>query len=82
MAAGRPVVARRVGALPETVVDGETGILLERDEPEALGHALADLLANPARARAMGQAGRRRAHEVFGPERVVSTVERAYLALR
>src|SRR5207253_8462758 len=47
MAAGRPVVARRVGALPETVVDGETGILLERDEPEALGHALADLLANP-----------------------------------
>jgi glycosyltransferase involved in cell wall biosynthesis len=82
MAAGRPVVARRVGALPETVVDGETGILLERDEPEALGHALADLLANPARARAMGQAGRRRAHEVFGPERVVSTVERVYLALR
>jgi glycosyltransferase involved in cell wall biosynthesis len=82
MAAGRPVVARRVGALPETVVDGETGILLERDEPQALGHALADLLANPARARAMGQAGRRRAHEVFGPERVVSAVERAYLALR
>jgi glycosyltransferase involved in cell wall biosynthesis len=82
MAAARPVVARRVGALPETIVDGETGILLARDDPEALGRVLGDLLADPGRARAMGRAGRRRAHDVFGPERLVTTVERAYLALR
>ena len=82
MASARPVVARRVGALPETVVHGETGLLLERDEPEALGRALADLLEDPVRARTMGEAGRRRAREVFAPERLVSSVERAYLALR
>jgi glycosyltransferase involved in cell wall biosynthesis len=82
MAAARAVVARRVGALQETVIHGETGLLLEAREPAALGHAIAELLADPARARAMGQAARRRAREAFIADRLVSTVERVYLALR
>jgi L-malate glycosyltransferase len=82
MAAARSVVARRVGALPETVVDGETGILVDDDAPETLARALATVLGDRARARAMGQAGRRRAEQVFSPERAVTTVERVYLALR
>src|SRR6266705_7125412 len=49
MAAGRPVVARRVGALPETVVHGETGLLIEDDRPESVCAALATVLLAPER---------------------------------
>lgn len=81
MAAARPVVARRVGALPETVVHGETGLLVEDDRPESVARALAAVLADPARGRAMGAAGQRRAQGEFGPERAVDIVERTYLGL-
>jgi glycosyltransferase involved in cell wall biosynthesis len=82
MAAGLPVVARRVGALPETVLHGETGFLLDDDTPEGVATALARVLADRERGRAMGLAGRRRAAEVFSPERSVETVERVYRSLR
>jgi phosphatidylinositol alpha-1,6-mannosyltransferase len=78
MAAARPVVARRVGALPETVLDGQTGLLIDDDRPESVATALAALLTDPARARAMGQAGRRRAETEFSPERSVVIVEAVY----
>jgi glycosyltransferase involved in cell wall biosynthesis len=81
MAAGRPVVARAVGALPETVVDGETGFLVDDDSPEAVAVALANILADPARARAMGELGRRRAMGEFSPERSVAIVEAVYRAV-
>jgi glycosyltransferase involved in cell wall biosynthesis len=81
MAAARPVVARAVGALPETIAHGETGLLVERDEPEGVAAALRELLADPVRARAMGTAGRRRAETDFSPRRAVETVERAYRAM-
>jgi glycosyltransferase involved in cell wall biosynthesis len=72
------VVARRVGALPETVVDGETWLLVDGERPEDVAAALATMLADPARARAMGEAGRRRAETEFSPERSVAIVERVY----
>jgi len=78
MAAGRPVVARRVGALPETVAHGETGLLLEDDTPAGVAAALRAILTDPARGRAMGTAGRRRAETEFSAERSVQTVEDAY----
>lgn len=81
MATGKPVVARRVGALPETVLDGETGSLLEADEPEAVARALLAVLQDPARARAMGAAGRRRAEALYSPERHVTEVEEVYRAV-
>src|SRR5207244_115972 len=61
MAAGRPVVARRVGALPETVLDGKTGRLIDDDRPESVAAALAELLGDPGRARARGDVRRLRA---------------------
>ena len=82
MAAGLPVVARRVGALPETVLHGETGFLLDDDTPDGVATALARVLADRERGRAMGLAGRRRVQEVFSPERSVETVERVYRSLR
>ena len=78
MAAARPVVARRVGALPETVVDGETGLLVDGERPEDVAAALAHDARRPGPARAMGEAGRRRAETEFSPERSVTIVERVY----
>jgi glycosyltransferase involved in cell wall biosynthesis len=81
MAAGRPVVAARVGALPETIAPGESGVLLDDVGPESVARALATILGDRARARAMGLAGRRRAEDVFGPDRSVGIVERVYRTL-
>lgn len=64
-AMGRPVVAARVGGLPEVVEAGATGVLVEPDQPAALAEAIIGLLSNPASRRAMGDAARRRARLVF-----------------
>jgi glycosyltransferase involved in cell wall biosynthesis len=78
MAAGRPVVGRRVGALPEAVVHGTTGLLVDDDRPESVAAALRALVAEPERAAAMGRAGRERARALFGAEAHAAQVERIY----
>ena len=78
MAAGRPVVGRRVGALPETVVHGVTGLLVDDDRPESVAQALRALGAEPERAAAMGRAGRDRARALFGPDAHAAQVEQIY----
>jgi glycosyltransferase involved in cell wall biosynthesis len=78
MAAGRPVVGRRVGALPEAVVHGVTGLLVDDDRPESVAAALRALVAEPERAAAMGRAGRERARALFGAEAHAARVERIY----
>jgi glycosyltransferase involved in cell wall biosynthesis len=60
MAARLPLVATRVGGNPELVRDGENGLLVPSGDPRALAVALARLLREPDRGRAMGQQGRRR----------------------
>jgi phosphatidylinositol alpha-1,6-mannosyltransferase len=77
MAAARPVVAARVGAVPETVVDGETGWLVER-EAASVADGLERILRDPAGARRMGQAGRRRVEALFTPERRAARAEAVY----
>ncbi|MGY1804605.1 glycosyltransferase family 4 protein [Blastococcus sp. SYSU D00922] len=57
-ACARPVVAGTSGGAPEAVREGVTGHVVEPRSPEAVADAVADLLADPARARAMGKAGR------------------------
>lgn len=77
MATGRAVIAGRVGALPETVIDGETGWLVD-DDPQEVAARLLALLGDPARTRAMGDAGRRRVEALFTPERRAMAVEEIY----
>jgi glycosyltransferase involved in cell wall biosynthesis len=60
MAAGTPVVATRAGAMIETVEDGRTGILVDRNDPKALAEALFGLMQDSGRATAIGQAARRK----------------------
>jgi glycogen(starch) synthase len=55
----RPVVATRVGGLPETVIDGVTGVLVDPGDPDALSAAVDGLLRDPDSARAMGASARR-----------------------
>jgi glycosyltransferase involved in cell wall biosynthesis len=65
MAAGVPVVASRVGGIPEQVDDGVTGLLVAPGDPEALAAALGRLAADPALRRRLGAAGRVRAEKAF-----------------
>ncbi len=61
MASGTAVIATDAGALPELVVDGETGIVVPAAQPALLADAIRRLLSAPAQCRAMGEAGRARA---------------------
>lgn len=64
-AAGRPVVATRVGGAVEVVEDGRTGLLVPPGDADALASAVAALLSDRDRSRALGEAARRRAEERF-----------------
>lgn len=68
MALGRPVIASRVGGIPEMIVDGETGLLVPPGDEAALATAIEQLLADPTRARTLGSAARERMARLFKPE--------------
>ena len=78
MLAAKPVVATRVSSIPEIVVDGETGLLVPPDDPEALAAAILLLLRDPGR---LGEAGLARARGEFSVElmsrRTLAVYERA-----
>lgn len=78
MAAGRPVVATRVGGNPEVVVDGETGLLVPPRDPRALADAVLRLLGDPALAGRLGEAARRRVESQFTLEQMVSRMQELY----
>lgn len=63
-----PVVATRVGGIPEVVIDGETGLLVEPRNPSELFQALTTLIESPEMRRSLGQAGRTRIKSKFREE--------------
>ena len=80
MAAGRPVVATTVGGIPEFVMNGETGILVEPGDAAALARAIQTILTNPEGARQMGLRGKRHVQENFAIATVVRRHEEVYEA--
>ena len=78
MAAGLPVVATTVGAIPEMVEDGVTGLLVPPRDAEALAGAIETLLSDPQRRRRMGEAGRARAQRHYSVDRVMPRLEAIY----
>jgi len=74
MSYGRAVVSVRSTALPEVV--GDAGVLVPPGDPIALGDAIAALAHDPARRRALGEAGRRRAAALYAWDRVAEGYER------
>jgi glycosyltransferase involved in cell wall biosynthesis len=81
MAAGKPVVATRVGGLAESIVDGETGFLVPPEDGAALADAIDRLVADPSMARAMGRKGAARVLSNFTIEQMASQNEAYYYAL-
>jgi glycosyltransferase involved in cell wall biosynthesis len=71
MTAGRPVVGTRVGGTPELVVDGETGLLVERGDREGLARAILTLLDDEPRRRLMGERARRRIERHFSADETI-----------
>lgn len=78
MAAGLPVAATGVSAVPEVVVDGETGLLAPFGDVEALGRTFLELARDPARRAALGAAGHRRVLEAFDLDRMVDETLAVY----
>jgi starch synthase len=87
MACQTAVVASRVGGIPDVVVDGETGVLVDyqADQPAEFERALADavnrLIPDPARLRAMGLAGRARAVQEYGWSAIAERTVALYRSL-
>ena len=81
MAAAKPVVATRVGGVPELVKDGETGILVPPEDPESLARAIVGLLRNTAQANSMGNAGRKRVQDHFSLTAMVTKTDSLYQKL-
>lgn len=72
MATGLPVVASRVGGLPELVVEGQTGALVPPGDANALAHVLAAYAADPEAVAVQGRAARERAEQAFSLEAMVT----------
>ena len=78
MAAGVPVVQPRVAAFPELLEATGGGLLCAADDPQAMAEAIEELLLNPARAQALGEAGRRAVFERFSAEAMARAMVQAY----
>jgi glycosyltransferase involved in cell wall biosynthesis len=78
MASGLPVVATRVGGVPELVADGETGLLVDPGDPRQLAAAIDRFAADPELRRALGEHGARRAAERFDPEQIAGRMVELY----
>jgi glycosyltransferase involved in cell wall biosynthesis len=81
LAAATPVVANRVGGVPDVVRDGIDGFLVEPGDTEAAAGRLAELAADPALRQAFGEAGRARVRDRYSVPRLVDDVDRLYRAL-
>ncbi len=75
MAAGLPVVATRVGGIPEIVREGESGLLVPPGEPDRLAAALGELAGAPERRRTLGEGGRLAHRERWHAERMIDRYE-------
>ncbi len=78
MACGVPVVASRVGGLPEVVEDGESGFLFPVGDVEAMVDGALEILGSEARWNGMSRSGRRIAEERFSARRIVPAYEAFY----
>ena len=75
---GRPVVATRVGGIPEVVVDGETGLLVPPDDADALATALARLTRDARLREQLGLAARTRVEQCFSVARMTASFQDEY----
>jgi glycosyltransferase involved in cell wall biosynthesis len=82
MAMGLPIVASRVGQNVEYIEHGVSGLFAEPGDADSFAQMMLAALADPQKAKAMGQAGRERVWDKFDWDRLVETVEAAYHTAR
>jgi glycosyltransferase involved in cell wall biosynthesis len=78
MSCGRPVIASRIGGIPELIEDGTDGHLVPPNDPRYLAGVLRDLLADPDRAEGMGSAARAKVADAFSPGKHLDHLVQAY----
>ena len=81
MAAGVPTISTNTSAIPEIITDGEDGLLVPPENPEALVEAIIYALENPVMMDRMAGAGREKIKECFTWDRVAAKYCRAYESL-
>jgi len=81
LAVETPVIGTRLEGVPELITDGETGLLVPPRNPDALAQAMLRVVENPARARAMARAGRKRVEAHFSTAVKVERTEALYRRL-
>ena len=81
LAAGRPVVATRVGGVPDVVREGVDGFLVPAGDVEQLAERLARLAGDPELRARMGEAGRESVPERYAVERLVDDIDELYRSL-
>jgi glycosyltransferase involved in cell wall biosynthesis len=79
-ASGLPIIATASGGIPEVVVSGQTGYLVEPGDIGAMAECIANLAQSPSRWTAMGTAGRRRIEKLFNQPRQVMRLREIYAA--
>lgn len=81
MAAGLPVVATKVGGIPDLVADGKTGLLVPPKDPMAMSQAMDTLLGDTDRRRQMGQLGREVVYPMYSDTALIDRMHRLYSSL-
>jgi len=78
MAAGLPVIATNVGGIPEIITNGENGILVPPENPQALAEAISDLIEHPDKRKALAENGKQRVVTNFTDEIMVKKYMEVY----
>jgi glycosyltransferase involved in cell wall biosynthesis len=80
--AARPTIGARAGGIPEEILDGETGLLVDRNDPEALAQGMLRLLENRELREQLGQKARCFVMKKFDPDAIVESLVGLYKAAR
>ena len=81
MATATPVIATKIGGMPEIVDHGVNGLIVEPANSQALAEAIIEILSEPSRARAMGEAGRKKVLECYSWEKISQSLISRYAAI-
>lgn len=76
-AAGLPIVSTKHGGIIDTVIDGETGFLVDENDWEEMGNKMIHLLENPSHLQSFGENGKKNIYDNFSMEKHIEEVEKA-----
>lgn len=78
----KPVIATNIGSFPEVIIDGETGILVEKDNHKELENAILSLIYDDERMKDMGRKGKKHIENNFSWDAITKDIEDIYISLK